>query len=1142
MDLTTEQGEIRTAEAASVSAAQMGASHRWLDRPIGALFTVNWEFAAWALLLVISAAARFYELGVRAMSHDESLHALYSYYLYDAGNYEHNPMMHGPLLFHVNALLYFLFGDNDTTARIAPALAGIGVVWMAYPYRRYLGRIGALAAGIMLSISPSLLFHSRYIRNDIYIALFVMVWTYGAFRYMEAQPDERRRWLAVMLLGMTPAFIAKENAFMAGAIIGAFFAGLAVWRVIGPRFFIAVAPVLFGGGTAFWLFESGQTAFSLVAAGVGAIVSLALLIAWLRGEAWGRLRNSSAADLAVVMLTLIMPFTAPFGHAALGWDPMAYVTNTDLLRSAGLVLLVTLGSVGIAYYWFGLRSRERFPDGVSWREWLGAMGAFWLTAVLFFTTFLTNTRNGLATGVVGSLGYWLAQQEVARGGQPWYYYFMLSALYEFLPLILAIGGTVLILWRAGGDGRWDPVAAAELPRGVATEAEREPARAELLRVNRVTFAAFGVWWIVGSWAAYTIAGEKMPWLLTHLALPMCVVGGWWFGRLVSGANWSAVRRVGAAWLIALTPALLYLLYRLFRVVPFRDRSVAGVADTMQWIVAALVFTALVYVTVRLARLAGKRNTAILMGMGVTVPLFLLTVRFTYMLNYVNFDMATEYLVYAHGSPDIKRALNELDLISERTAGERNVVVAYDDESSWPMSWYMRLYPNSRFYGNNPTSDVMTAPVVIVGPANYEKVRPYVARDYVKRTYRRIWWPDQGYFNLTWERFIGALRDPARMKRIADIVFYRRYADDTDPSRPRDLTQWPTRSDFEMYVRRDIAAEIWDLGAVPTAASGSGLQALLIEKEVPLNSLALFDAAYDGLPLVRPRAVASGPDGSTVIADSGNHRIVVIGADGQFVRAFGGLCRLGEREAGGCVDPDGEGPLELGDGQFNEPWGVAVDTSGDIYVADTWNGRIQVFDAEGRFLRRWGYFNTTDGELGDPYAMFGPRGLDVDSAGNVLVADTGNKRILRFTPEGESVSQVGGGGVILGRFEEPTSVSVDPASGAVFVADNWNRRIQKLDADLTPLAEWPVPGWQSREIYHKPFVAASANGDVYVTDPESYRVIVYDGSGQLKATFGDYGTEADRFGLPNGIAVDEVAGTILIADADNNRVMVMPLVP
>ena len=1142
MDLTIEQKDIGIGDAATESVVEERAPNRWLDKPVSALVSVNWETAAWALLLVVSAVARFYDLGVRAMSHDESLHALYSYYLYDAGNYEHNPMMHGPLLFHINALLYFLFGDSDTTARIAPALAGIGVVWMAYPYRRYLGRIGALAAGVMLSVSPSLLFHSRYIRNDIYIALFVMVWSYGAFRYLEAELGKRRRWLAVMLLGMAPAFVAKENAFMAGALIGAFFAGLAIWRVIGPRFFVAVAPLLFAAGAAFWLFESGQITYSLVVAGIGAIASLALLVMWLRDEAWGKLRSSRAADLAVLMLTLIMPFTAPFGHAALGWDPMAYATNTDLLRSAGLVLFVTLAGVVVAYYWFGMRSQERMPDGLTWREWLGAMGAFWLTAVLFFTTFFTNTRNGLATGVVGSLGYWLAQQEVARGGQPWYYYFMLSALYEFLPMLLAVGGTIVILRRAGVDGHWDPVSTKDLPVNVAGEAAGDDARAELLRVNRATFAVYGVWWIVGSWMAYTIAGEKMPWLLTHMALPMGVVGGWWFGRLINQIDCPAVRRAGATWLIALTPALLYLVFTLLRMAPFQDRTLAGVAATMQWIVAALVFAGLVYVAVRLAQQVGRRQTAILASMGVVVPLFLLTIRFTYLLNYVNFDMATEYLVYAHGSPDIKRALREIDLISERTAGERNVVVAYDDESSWPMSWYMRLYPNSRFYGNNPTSDVMTAPVIIVGPANYEKVRPYVARDYVKRTYRRIWWPDQGYFNLTWDRFAGALRDPAQMKRIADIVFYRRYADNEDPSKPRDLTQWPTRSDFEMHVRRDIASEIWDLGAVPTATSGSGLQAQLIEKEIPLTALALYDATYDELPLVRPRAVASGPDGTTVIADSGNHRIVVIGADGQFVLSFGGLCRLGEGEAGGCVDPDGGGPLELGDGQFNEPWGVAVDESGDIYVADTWNGRIQVFNAGGDFLRKWGHFNTTDGELGDPYAMFGPRGLAIDAAGNVLIADTGNKRILRFTPTGDVVSQVGGGGVILGRFEEPTSVSVDRASGAVYVADNWNRRIQKLDAELAPSAEWPVPGWQSKEIYHKPYVAAAENGDLYITDPESYRVIVYDGAGQLKATFGDYGTEADRFGLPNGIAVNEAQATLLIADADNNRIMVMPLLP
>ncbi len=171
------------------------------------------------MLLVVS-AARFYDLGVRAIDHDESHRAL-SYYLYDAGNYEHNPMMHGPLLFHISALLYFLFRDSDTTARIAPALVSIGVVWMAYPYRRCLGRIGALAAGVMLSVSPSLLFHSRYIRNDIYIACSVDgVELRRVFMCWAGQ--KRRRWLAVMLLGMRMQLYCQRNAFMAGALASAF--------------------------------------------------------------------------------------------------------------------------------------------------------------------------------------------------------------------------------------------------------------------------------------------------------------------------------------------------------------------------------------------------------------------------------------------------------------------------------------------------------------------------------------------------------------------------------------------------------------------------------------------------------------------------------------------------------------------------------------------------------------------------------------------------------------------------------------------------------------------------------------------------------------------------------------------------------
>lgn len=507
-----------------------------LDRPIASLISVNWEMVAWLLLFVVGGVARFYHLGVRAMSHDESLHALYSYYLYNAGNYEHNPMMHGPLRFHVNALMYFLFGDSDTTARIAPALAGLGVMAMALLFRRYIGRMGALMAGVMVTISPSLLFHSRYIRDDIFISLFTMVWIYGAMRYMDARSDtgtlaHRTRWLGVMVLGMALGFVTMENHFIHGALLGAFFAGLALWQVIGRDVYLAAAVGLLAGSGSFYFFELGQTGIALAIAGIGIVIAVGLLVRWLMGTPWSRLRRNDAADLAVMMATAVMPFLAPFGHLIFGWDAMAYATTTDLMRSAGLVLVMAAISVSVGYYWFGMRSPAASGEGtLTFGQWAQMMGMFWLIQVLFFTTFLTNTRNGLASGIVGSLGYWLAQHEVQRGGQPWYYYLMLGSLYEFLPLLLTLGGAATVLIELRRNSDWDPVIAADLPANLrprATDLE-----SDLLRRNRVYFIVLALWWSLGTWLAYTVAGEKMPWLLTHIALPMCVVGGWWIGRVI----------------------------------------------------------------------------------------------------------------------------------------------------------------------------------------------------------------------------------------------------------------------------------------------------------------------------------------------------------------------------------------------------------------------------------------------------------------------------------------------------------------------------------------------------------------------------------------------------------------------------------
>ena len=125
-----------------------------LNRVLTRAYALNWEAIAYAAILALALLTRLVDLGTRVMSHDESLHTYYSWRLYEFGEFQHTPLMHGPLLFHMTALSYFLFGDNDFTARLYPALLGVAIVMFPALFRRWLGRLGALAASVMLLISP----------------------------------------------------------------------------------------------------------------------------------------------------------------------------------------------------------------------------------------------------------------------------------------------------------------------------------------------------------------------------------------------------------------------------------------------------------------------------------------------------------------------------------------------------------------------------------------------------------------------------------------------------------------------------------------------------------------------------------------------------------------------------------------------------------------------------------------------------------------------------------------------------------------------------------------------------------------------------------------------------------------------------
>ena len=162
-----------------------------------------------------------------------------------------------------------------------------------------------------------------------------------------------------------------------------------------------------------------------------------------------------------------------------------------------------------------------------------------------------------------------------------------------------------------------------------------------------------------------------------------------------------------------------------------------------------------------------------------------------------------------------------------------------------------------------------------------------------------------------------------------------------------------------------------------------------------------------------------------------------------------------------------------------------------------------------------------------------------ASGHVYVVDTGNKRIVVFDGDGNYLTQFGSAGLDPGQFDEPVGITID-SGGVIYVTDTWNQRLQTLtpSADglsFTPLKQWDVVGWTGESLDNKPFIAVDNAGHVFITDPEGYRVIEYTTDGQLVQTWGDYGNSPSTFGIAAGIAIDP-EGHIWVTDAGNNRIM------
>jgi len=286
----------------------------------------------------------------------------------------------------------------------------------------------------------------------------------------------------------------------------------------------------------------------------------------------------------------------------------------------------------------------------------------------------------------------------------------------------------------------------------------------------------------------------------------------------------------------------------------------------------------------------------------------------------------------------------------------------------------------------------------------------------------------------------------------------------------------------------------------------------------------------------PQGVAVDGSGNIFVADSVNHRIQKFDSNGVFLLKFG--------------SPGS------GNGQLLFPTGVAIDISGNIYVADNNNHRIQKFDSSGVFVLKFGA-NSGDGTSGTGEGEFSfPFGIAVDSSDNIYVADTGNSRIQIFDSSGNFTKmfgfgvdngtntfqkcttgcQAGIGSAGEGGFAGPRGVTVD-GSGNIFVADTGVSRIQKFNPANDFLLKFGTNGGNGGtgtgdgEFDSPRGVAVDGSGDIYVTDTGNDRIQIFSSSGVFQSKFGSSGSGDGQFDSPEGITT----GSIYVADRFNDRV-------
>lgn len=612
-------------------------------------------------LVLVALTLRVFDLGARAMHHDESLHAFFSWSLAEGRGYRHDPLLHGPFQFHVIAGFFALFGDTETITRLPAALFGTSLVLTPILFRRWLGTVGVVATSFLLTISPSLLYFSRFARNEMFVALWTVLLVCAVWRY---RADGRYRWLIMLTAALALSFATKETAYLTAALLLLYLSVTMACQLESFRLHQRIATVLQDVTP-----PAEIRVRELSPLGSFLLKMMLVPFVWCLAAIWpllGRVRKrwdwpqrSREVDLMVVVGTLTASQLAAAIQIPMGnLDAELTTAGGNVLR-IGTVIVVVLLTTAVGLAW-------------NWRWWSILAITFYAIYLSLFSAGFTNL-GGIESGFWNSLDYWMAQQEVQRGNQPIFYYAMMLSIYEVLTLILALIGGMWLLW------------------------------------TRDRFGALLLWWFAGTFIALSLAGEKMPWLTVHLALPLAFAAGHVVGKISPTITAQLLKR----------PARIAV------------RLTAGISFAV--LAIAIAFT---------------------LQIGIA-------------LSFGHPDTPIEPHIYTQTSPDVPRIARQIETMAyDRPAqGQRPIYIDTTQALTWPWAWYLRdlevsyVLPEFLRAENLPEEAIVVAALHTISESdplrlNYQKGVHYQ---------HRWWFPEQGYRQVTPRYFLSGIADGSLVK-------------------------------------------------------------------------------------------------------------------------------------------------------------------------------------------------------------------------------------------------------------------------------------------------------------------------------------------------------------------------------------------